>query len=257
MTEDRKKDVLRETDAEAIRLAKTLLRTSRHGALAVIHSASGAPMASRVAMATDLDGAPLILVSSFSAHTPALLADPRCSLLVGEPGKGDPLAHPRMSIACGARRLERGTPEHERAHRRYLARNPKARLYIDFPDFSIFRLEPSDAGLNGGFARAYRLSRDDLMTHSAASEGLAASEAGAVEHMNADHRDAIDLYAAHYGGSRKTGWRICGIDADGIDLVRGGESLRVFFDPPLAEAGDMRPRLVAMARAARDAGGAV
>ena len=63
---------------------------------------TGAPLASRVGVATDIDGAPLILVSMLSAHTPAILADPRCSLLVGEPGKGDPLAHPRLTLICRA-----------------------------------------------------------------------------------------------------------------------------------------------------------
>ncbi|TIT59285.1 MAG: HugZ family protein, partial [Mesorhizobium sp.] len=85
---DRKKDVIRETDAAAVRLAKTLIRGARFGALAVIDPETGAPLASRVGVATDSDGAPLILVSMLSAHTGALLADPRCSLLVGEPGKG-------------------------------------------------------------------------------------------------------------------------------------------------------------------------
>ncbi|RVB28703.1 HugZ family protein, partial [Mesorhizobium sp. M7A.F.Ca.CA.004.05.1.1] len=103
-----KKDVIRETDAEAIRLAKTLLRSARFGALAVIEPQTGSPLASRVGVATDIDGAPLILVSMLSAHTGALLADPRCSLLLGEPGKGDPLAHPRLTLICQAARLERG-----------------------------------------------------------------------------------------------------------------------------------------------------
>src|SRR5690606_16094888 len=98
-----------------------------YGALAVLDPADGSPYASRVAVATDLDGTPLILVSSLSGHTAGLVADPRCSLLVGEPGKGDPLAHPRISISCRANRLERGSDEHARAQRRFLNRNPKSK----------------------------------------------------------------------------------------------------------------------------------
>ncbi len=56
--QEKKKDVLRETDEEAIRLARTLLRSSRYGAIAVLDPQTGAPMASRVAVATDHDGAP-------------------------------------------------------------------------------------------------------------------------------------------------------------------------------------------------------
>ncbi|MDP3897999.1 MAG: pyridoxamine 5'-phosphate oxidase family protein, partial [Mesorhizobium sp.] len=77
--QDKPKDVIRTTDAEAIRLARTLLRSARFGALAVLDPDTGAPLASRVGIATDLDGAPLILVSGLSAHTRALVADPRCS----------------------------------------------------------------------------------------------------------------------------------------------------------------------------------
>src|SRR5689334_17624426 len=103
---DKPKDVIRETDAEAVRLAKTLIRTARYGALAVLEPNTGSPLASRVGVATDADGTPLILVSQLSAHTGAILADPRCSLLVGETGKGDPLAHPRITLVCRAVKLE-------------------------------------------------------------------------------------------------------------------------------------------------------
>ena len=112
---DTRPEVLRETDAGAIRLARTLVRTARSASLAVLEADTGHPLASRVGVATDADGAPLILVSQLSAHTPAMLADPRCSLLVGQPGKGDPLAHPRVTLVCRAERLEPGTPADARA----------------------------------------------------------------------------------------------------------------------------------------------
>jgi putative heme iron utilization protein len=249
-----KKDVVRETDAQAIRLAKTLVRTARFGAIAVIEPGTGAPFASRVGVATDLDGTPLILISGLSAHTGALMADPRCSLLLGEPGKGDALAHPRISLACRARRLERGTPEYGRAQRRYLNRNPKAKLYVGLGDFSFFRLELERASLNGGFGKAYLLDRADLVVEGPVTEALAASEQGALDHMNADHRDAIQSYAFHYAKASGEGWTLAGIDAEGIDLLCGDESGRAFFPRPLADAAELRSVLVDMARAARGAG---
>ncbi|TPM08846.1 HugZ family protein [Mesorhizobium sp. B2-3-11] len=250
---DRKKDVIRETDAEAIRLAKTLLRSARFGALAVLEPRTGSPLASRVGIATDIDGAPLVLVSMLAAHTSALLADPRCSLLLGEPGKGDPLAHPRLTLACQASRLERGEQAHARAERRYLNRNPKASLYVGLGDFSIFRLEPQHASLNGGFGKAYQLERLDLLTIGPIIEELAGSEQSAVEHMNADHLDAIAVYARHFAKAPGDGWTIAGLDAEGIDLVSGDNTCRVFFPQPLMMASELRPVLVAMARAGRAA----
>jgi putative heme iron utilization protein len=251
--EERKKDVIRETDAEAIRLAKMLVRNARHGALAFLDPKTGAPSINRVGVATDLDGAPLILVSMLSAHTPAILADARCSLLVGVTGKGDPLAHPRISLSCHAVRLERGKPDHDRAERRYLNRNPKAKLYVGLGDFSILRLEPERASLNAGFGKAYALDRNDLLVAGPINEELAASEQSALDHMNSDHLDAIAIYAHQFAKASGDGWTATGFDADGIDLAAGDESRRVFFPKPLQAATDLRPALVQMARTGRAA----
>ncbi len=251
MTE--KRDVLRPTDDEAIRLARTLMRAARHGAIAVLDPETGGPLASRVGVASDADGAPLILVSGLSAHTRAIDADPRCSLLLGDPGKGDPLAHPRITLICRAVVLEKGTPDHARAERRYLNKNPKAKLYVGLGDFRLFRLEPERASLNGGFGKAYALTRQDLLTASPAVEALALSEQGAIEHMNADHLDAVSLYAAHFARASGGGWVMTGCDADGIDLASGDEIARIFFPAPLQAASGLRMALVDMAKAARAA----
>jgi putative heme iron utilization protein len=252
---EQKRDVLRETDAEAIRLARTLIREARFGALAALDPDTGAPLASRVGVATDADGTPVILTSMLSAHTPAILADPRCSLMVGEPGKGDPLAHARISLACRARRIEKDTPEHERIARRYLCRNPKAKLYAGLGDFSYFRLEVERASLNGGFGRAYALTAADVVLDSPVVEALAAGEQRAVDHMNEDHLEAVALYARHFAGNREPAeWTISGIDLDGLDLIDGDKVQRVFFPEPLKDAAELRPVLVAMARTAREAG---
>lgn len=248
---EEKKHVIRETDAQAIRLARTLIRTARYGAIAVLDPKDGAPYASRVAVATDVDGAPIILVSALSAHTTALVADPRCSLLVGEPAKGDPLAYPRISVSCRAVRLERGTPDHARAQRRYLNRNPKGKLYADFPDFSFFRLEPQGASLNGGFGKAYLLERADLLVEGVATEELAEREQGAVDHMNEDHTDAIAVYARQFAKASGSGWVITGLDPDGIDIASGDDVRRIFFPTPLAAATDLRQALVDLAKAGR------
>src|SRR4029453_3153281 len=139
-----------------------------------------------VAVATDLDGTPLILVSRLSEHTSAILADPRCSLLLGEPGKGDPLAYPRIGLRCRAGRIEREAPDHSLAERRYLNRHAKAKLYSGFADFAFFRLAVQRASLNGGFGKAYQLGRDELVPEFAANAELATAEQPALDHMNRD-----------------------------------------------------------------------
>ena len=245
------KDVIRKTDAEAIQLARRLVRTARSGSLAVIDPDAGYPLASRVGVATDADGAPLVLVSQLSAHTPAMLADPRCSLLLGETGKGDPLAHPRITLVCLAQRLAPSTPEDQRARRRYLNRNPKARLYIGLGDFSIFRLELQRASLNGGFGKAYVLDRNDLLLAGPMVEALANSEQAALEHMNADHLEAIAAIASHFTDTTAKNWTMTGVDLEGIDIAAGDIVERVLFPEILRDASDLRPALSDLTRKAR------
>jgi len=151
-------DPIRPTDDAARALARGLIDAARFGALGVIDPASGAPMVSRVAVATDAGGAPVTLISDLSAHTRALAETPLCSLLVGEPGpKGDPLTHPRLTLQCRAESADKPA-----LRARYLTRHPKARLYFDFGDFRILRLCVLAAHLNGGFGKAFRLGPRDL-----------------------------------------------------------------------------------------------
>jgi putative heme iron utilization protein len=250
--EPSQKDVLRPLDAEAVRLARTLLRCARHGALAALDPRDGAPLASLVATATDADGAPLILTSALSAHTSAIEADPRCSLLLGEPGKGDPLAHPRLSIACRARRLERDEPPRERARRRFLATHPKSKLYEGFADFAYFRLEPACASLNGGFGKAYRLDAADLILAGPAVEALADVEESERARLNAESPDAPEILARAFAGARPGRWAVAGIDVEGLDLACGDEARRVFFPQRLADAGALRGDVEAMIREGRE-----
>jgi putative heme iron utilization protein len=149
------KSVLRPLDAAAIAGAKALVRDADHAALAVLEPQTGDPLASRVGLATLPDGTPLIVVSSLAANSAALSADPRCSLLIGEVGKGEPLAHPRITLKCRAELIAATDAAEARAC--YLARHPKATIYVDLPDFRFFRLAILSASYNAGFGRAYAL----------------------------------------------------------------------------------------------------
>lgn len=150
------KDVFQPVDTQSIDRARQLIDQAAFGSLAVLEAETGHPLASRVAIALDADRTPIMLMSALAAHVPALAKDNRCSLLLGEPGSGDPLAHPRITLIGRARRLDRDSADHQRARDRYLARHPKAKLYADFGDFSFYRLEIERAALNAGFSKAYR-----------------------------------------------------------------------------------------------------
>lgn len=244
-------DPVRETDDEARRLARQLISCARYGSLAVLLPDGGHPFASRTAVACDIDRTPVILVSRLSTHTDGLVNDPRVSLMLGEPGKGDPLAHPRITLQCNAIRLERGDIKHARLRARFLRRHPKSALYIDFADFSFFRLEPWSASLNGGFGKAYNLLPEDFRVASPASEALADIEESAIDHMNDDHPEAVALYAKHLAGAKGPNWTISGIDASGFDLLGTDSVLRVEFDAPLQDAGRLAAVMADLAKRAR------
>jgi putative heme iron utilization protein len=159
---------IRPTDDEARALAQSLIDGARFAALGVIEPGTGAPMVTRIGLTTAPDGVPLTLVSDLSHHTRALRAVPVCSLLLGEPGaKGDPLTHPRLTLQARAVFVDRSDPAHPGLRAHYLSRVPKAKLYIDFGDFHLVRLEPTGAYLNGGFGKAFVLTPEDLAPRSA------------------------------------------------------------------------------------------
>lgn len=245
------KDPTLPVDDEARVLAKRLLRTARSGALATLGAENGLPFASLVAVGTDLDGSPVILTSQLSLHTRLLGMDPRCSLLVSAIGKGDPLAHPRLTLLAQAERIEPGSDKAQAVRRRYLLQHPKAALYVDFPDFAFWRLNVVAGSLNGGFGRAYRMAAEDLLTDLSAFPDFAEREAGAVEHMNADHAEAVALYATKLCGAKDGAWRLIGIDPEGLQLALGDELVRLTFPTPLKGPEDLRSRLVELAKEAR------
>jgi putative heme iron utilization protein len=151
-----KADPFRPTDDDARALAHRLIGQASHGALAVL--SDGAPSVTRIAL-TAGNGVFTTLISDLAGHTNALRLAPEASLLIGEPGKGDPLAHPRMTLQVTARFIDK-TDDNATA---YLAGQPKAQLYIGFADFHLVRLTPNAALLNAGFGKAYRLTPADLL----------------------------------------------------------------------------------------------
>jgi hypothetical protein len=232
-------------------VAKTLLRSTRAGALATIDRNTGHPFASLVNVATDADGSPLILVSRLSTHTANMEVDGRASLLLATTGKGDPLAHPRLTLIGSFAQIARDDAQEPSMRRRFLSRHPKSELYAGFADFSFWRLEVVSAHLNGGFARAADLKAADVLTDVSDAENLLSAEASAVEHMNADHAEAVKLYATKLLGADDGQWRLTGLDPDGLDLARGDLTLRLPFPERVTDAEQLRRTVVTLAAQAR------
>lgn len=236
-------------DFDAGRLARSLLRRSRQGALATLMASSGDPYCSLVNVASHPDGSPILLISRLAVHTRNLLGDARVSLMLDERAEGDPLEGARIMLA--GRAEQAAGPDLEIVRRRYLNVHPSAEAFVDFADFSFFRIRPSGTHLVAGFGRIVDLKPEQFLTDVSDAGALLEAEQGAVDHMNADHRDATNLYATRLLGADAADWRCTGCDPDGIDLQAGGNTLRLDFPARVSGPGELRKMLVRLAEEAR------
>lgn len=155
-------DPIRETDEEAFNITLGLLKDAKYASLGVVDKNSGFPLVSRVAACFSNATGLFFAGSDLSLHSKCLLEDKKCSIMLGEPGKGDGLAYARITILGDALRMSN---EHDRRgefREVFVQTHPKAELYIDFLDFGFYPICLERAYLNGGFGKAYHLNKDDL-----------------------------------------------------------------------------------------------
>jgi putative heme iron utilization protein len=233
-------------------MAKSLLRRRRQGALATLMAASGDPYCSLVNVASHPDGSPILLISRLAVHTKNIMADPRVSLMLDERAAGDPLEGARIMLAGRAEEVSQG--DAAMARRRYLNAHPSAEAFANFKDFSFFRIRLSGAHLVAGFGRIVDLEPDQLLTDVSDAGALLEAEPGAIEHMNAEHREAMNLYATKLLGADSADWRCIGCDPEGIDLQMGNVSLRLDFPERVTGPVELRKMLVTLANQARAKG---
>lgn len=231
------------------RIARGVMRAQDRATLATIMRPdtpdAGSPYASLVLVALDHDVSPLLLISGLADHTRNLAANATVSLLFdGTAGLDEPLTGARVTIQG---RAERSIEARDRA--RFLARHPGAAMYADFKDFAFYRVVVARAHLVAGFGRIHWIAANDLLSESPAA--LQAAEAEIVAHMNADHADAVQLYANRLLDRAGDGWVMTGIDPEGVDLRRGGAVARLAFDQPAHDAESARAELVRLVKRAR------
>lgn len=235
-------------DFDPGKLAKSLLRRSRQGALATLMPGSGDPYCSLVNLASHPDGSPILLISRLAVHTRNILADSRVSLMLDERDAGDPLEGARIMLSG---RTEQAEDERDLLQRRYLNAHPAAEVFVSFKDFAFFRIRPAGTHLVAGFGRIVDLKPEQFLTDLAGAEDLLAAEEGAVEHMNADHRAAMGLYATRLLGAPAGDWRCTGCDPEGIDMQDGQTALRLDFPERVADGAALRKMLVRLVGEAR------
>ena len=213
-------------------------------------SAEGQPFASLVTPATAPDLSPLLWLSTLSAHTRQLAAEPRCALLFTGTAEGpNPQTAPRVTVTGLAERVPEAEVPALKA--RWLARHPYAALYADFADFGLWRVRIGGALQVGGFARAERIKASELAPAPEAVAAILAAEADIIDHMNTDHADAVAAIAQGLLGGGAGDWRMVAVDVDGCDLSDGNQTVRLAFLARLSDSDAVRAALIRATREGR------
>ena len=233
--------------------ARTLVEGEATATLCTLSSEhEGYPYGSFVTFAM-LGPDPIFLISALAEHTKNLETSSRTSLLVSEAGEGNPLALGRVTIVGDCTRL----PEEERevAKSVFLAKHPSSEFYIDFEDFSFWRLEAASIRYIGGFGRMSWVDKSDWSL--AECDPIAPIAQGIMEHMNEDHTDAMVLYCKMFTkASDTTEATMVGVDRYGFEMSaqteEGPRPIRLAFSSAVTSSEDIRREMVQMAQKARE-----
>jgi putative heme iron utilization protein len=213
-----------------------------------------------VAVAADSGGRLVLLLSELAEHTANLAERPEASLLIVEDAPAgaagsdaDPLARARVTLMGPCRRAPEG--EAEAAREVFLKAHPSASRYASFKDFAIYRLDPEALRYVGGFGKMAWVTAAEY--GAAEPDPLAASAAGILSHMNADHADTLLAYARALAGAPEAeGAVMTRVDRYGFEMrartPEGERLLRLGFDPPVTATDEVRKAMIALARAARE-----
>lgn len=230
--------------------ARTLASLGRIGSLST-HSRkfSRFPFGSMMPYAADDVGRPIFFISSMAMHTQNLHQDPRASLLITQPDvSGDPLGAARLALI--------GTVSEAPATEvrdLYLSRYENAKYWQDYKDFAYWRLDVSGVYFIGGFGVMGWVSAADYAT--AQPDPLAETAPGIVQHMNADHADALRLIARRFIGEAADEAAMTAVDRLGFHLrLKSGDRLhgrRVAFLREVKDSEEVRSVFVEMVLQAR------
>jgi heme iron utilization protein len=233
--------------------ARTLLHLGRVGSLSTLsRKRPGFPFGSLMPFALDGEGRPIFLISTMAMHTQNLQQDARASLLVTQPeAEGDPLGAARVTVVGNA--LVLAGADAAEARRLYLERQPNSKYWVDFDDFSFFRMGVVDVYYVGGFGVMGWIAAADYAQ--AQADPLADAAAGILQHMNADHQEALILLARVFGGMESQEAVMTAVDRLGFHVRmktdEGMKGARLAFLAEVTTPAETRKMLVEMVQQAR------
>jgi heme iron utilization protein len=210
----------------------------------------GYPFGSLMPYALDYEGRPIFLISNMAMHTQNLKSNARASLFIGQAADGDPLGASRATLVGDVEPV--AVDEVSSAREQYLSRHGNSRSWVDFADFSFYRLQPIDIYYVGGFGVMGWVSAEDY--HRALPDPLAEAAAGIIDHMNADHVAAMILLARKHAGLEASEAAMTSVDRLGffvrLKTSEGMKGVRINFLHEVANGQETRKVLVEMVRRA-------
>ena len=232
--------------------ARTMLSLNQVGVLSTqSKKRKGFPFGSTMPYALDEAGRPLFLISAMAMHTKNLKADPHASLFVSVPeAQNDPLGAGRLTLIGEAEPV----PQDDlvAARQASLSRHENAKYYVDFADFSFWRLNPVDLYFVGGFGVMGWVDVSDF--EEAVADPLAEAAPGILEHMNKDHASAMLDIARHEKGVEASEAKMTAVDRLGFHLrLKTPErvrSIRIAFPSEVHNSDECRQTLIAMVKRA-------
>lgn len=233
---------------------RRMCRVATSAALATVSTAhkqieDGWPVTSMVVPGTDIDGAPILLISDLADHTRHIAKDNRVSLLFGS--SADSASGTIETDAARLTVFGRAVRDHDAALRAcYLRSHPDAAQYADFADFGFYRVSVEAIYWVGGFGKQRRLPGDHFIE--ANCHPLMVGHDDIISHMNTDHANALaDIVSNHSDHDPDAGWLMRSIDCDGMVLSSDDTDsppIRIDFPKPIHNPGEAREILVKMCK---------
>jgi putative heme iron utilization protein len=202
--------------------------------------------------ALDGHGHPIFLISTMAMHTQNLQANPHASLLVTQPNvSGDPLGASRVTLLGNV--LPVPEPGVAEARTLYLSRYDNSKYWVDFKDFSFYRLVVVDVYFVGGFGVMGWVSAAEY--DRGQPDPLADAVTDIIQHMNTDHADALILIARAFAGIDSQEAMMTSVDRLGFHVrlktQDGARSARIAFLREVSSPAEARNVLVEMVAQAR------
>jgi putative heme iron utilization protein len=233
--------------------ARTLVYLGRIGSLSTLsRKQPGFPFGSLMPYGLDDHGRPIFLISTMAMHTQNLQADPRASFLVTQEGTdSEPLGASRVTLVGNV--LPAPDAEVPAARKLYLARHANSKYWVDFEDFSFYRMDVVDVYYVGGFGVMGWVSATNY--DGSQPDPLADSIAGIVQHMNADHKDSLVLLARKFARVESQEATMTAVDRLGFHVrlktQDGMHGARIAFLREVSDPTETRKVLVEMVQQAR------